>query len=114
MPHDETYLIYMLTAAKRIESYIKGVSREQFDADFKTMDSVALQLGNIGEAANQVSKKFRELHAEIPWPKIVGMRHRIFHRYVEIDWDIVWIAATEEVPKLISLLEPISPSADNS
>ena len=114
MPRDETYLIYMLTAARRVEAYLQGISREQFDVDLKTKDSVALQLGNIGEAANQVSKEFCKLHAKVPWPKIVGMRHRIFHRYVEIDWDIVWVAATEEVPTLIRLLEPLVPPAKES
>jgi uncharacterized protein with HEPN domain len=37
------------------------------------------------------------------------MRNRIFHRYVEIDWDIVWVAAIEEVPELIRLLQPMVP-----
>jgi len=109
MPHDETYLLYMLLAARRIIAYTKGMSRTEFDADAKTMDSVALQLGNIGEAANQVSTEFRLRHPDIPWQKIVGMRHRIFHQYLEIDWNIVWIAATMEVPDLLRKLEPLIP-----
>ena len=109
MPRDETFLIYMLTYARRVAMYIAGMSRTEFDSDLKTMDAVVLQLGNIGEAASQVSQVFRKLHPAIPWPKIIGMRHRIFHKYVEVDWDIVWTAATEEVPKLIRLLEPLVP-----
>jgi uncharacterized protein with HEPN domain len=83
------------------------MSRAQFDADLKTMDAVLMQLGNIGEAANQVTMDFQKKHPEIPWPKIIGMRNRIFHKYVEIDWDIVWVAATDEVPRLIQMLEPL-------
>jgi uncharacterized protein with HEPN domain len=109
MPRDETYLIYMLSAARRVTIYMGGLSRGQFDTDQKSMDAIALQLGNIGEAANQISPEFQRSHPEIPWPKIVGMRNRIFHRYVEIDWDIVWVAATEEVPELTRLLQPIVP-----
>ena len=109
MPHDETFLIYMLSYARRVSAYISGMSRAAFDVDLKTMDAVVLQLGNIGEAASQVSRKLQAQHPEIPWPKIIGMRHRIFHKYVEIDWDIVWIAATDEVPKLIRMLEPLVP-----
>ena len=110
MPRDDTFLKYMLTYANRISAYIAGFQRSQFDKDLKTMDAVVLQLGNIGEAANQVSTQFQSLHPEIPWPKIIGMRHRIFHKYVEIDWDIVWVAATDEVPKLIRMLEPLIPT----
>mgnify|MGYP001167283390 CR=1 FL=1 len=109
MPRDETYLIYMMSAARRVVFYIGALSRGQFDTDRKSMDAVALQLGNIGEAANQISPEFQRSHPEIPWPKVVGMRNRIFHRYVEMDWDIVWVAATEEVPELIRLLQPIVP-----
>jgi|WetSurMetagenome_2_1015567.scaffolds.fasta_scaffold840985_2 uncharacterized protein with HEPN domain len=114
MPGDETYLKYMLSYAKRVSTYIAGMSRAQFDGELKTMDAVVLQLGNIGEAASQVSAKFQSLHPEIPWPKIIGMRNRIFHRYVEIDWDIVWIAATDEVPRLIAMLEPMVPPEEKS
>jgi uncharacterized protein with HEPN domain len=109
MPRDETFLIYMLTYARRVAMYVAAMPRSQFDHDLKTMDAVVLQLGNIGEAASQVSSEFRKLHSEIPWPKIIGMRHRIFHKYVEIDWEIVWTAATEEVPRLIRMLEPLIP-----
>jgi uncharacterized protein with HEPN domain len=114
MPRDETFLAYMMTYAKRVTTYIAGMSRAQFDADLKTMDAVLMQLGNIGEAANQVTSEFQKTHVEIPWPKIIGMRNRIFHKYVEIDWDIVWIAAAEEVPKLIRMLEPLVPPDDRA
>jgi uncharacterized protein with HEPN domain len=109
MPRDEAFLMYMLSYARRIVSYVAGMTRSQFDTDLKTMDAVVMQLGNIGEAANQVSPELRKVHPDIPWPKVIGMRNRIFHKYVEIDWDIVWIAATEEVPRLIGMLEPLVP-----
>jgi uncharacterized protein with HEPN domain len=112
MPRDDTFLAYMLTYATRVTTYIAEISRAQFDADPKTRDAVLMQLGNIGEAANQVSSGFQNAHSAIPWPKIIGMRNRIFHKYVEIDWDIVWIAATDEVPKLIRMLEPLVPRED--
>ena len=114
MPRDETFLLYMLLAAKRVALYVKGVSRKQFDADMKLMDSVVFQLGNIGEAANQVSRDFQQIHPEIPWSKIIGMRHRIFHHYTEVDWEIVWIAATVEVPVLLRALEPLVPPEEKA
>jgi uncharacterized protein with HEPN domain len=46
MPRDETYLIYMLSAARRVVLYMGGISRGQFDTDQKSMDAVALQLGS--------------------------------------------------------------------
>lgn len=114
MPQDKTYLLYMMAAARRVAVSVSSVTRAQFDEDLEKMDSVALHLGNVGEAASQISSEFRAEHPEIPWKKIIGMRHRIFHQYLEIDWDIVWIAATREVPELLRRLEPLVPPEDKA
>ena len=63
----------------------------------------------IGEAANQITDEFRALHSQIPWPLIVGMRHRLIHEYFNIDLAKVWDAAQNDVPKLIRQIEPLVP-----
>ncbi len=40
----------------------------------------------------------RALAPEIPWHKIVGMRNVLVHGYFDIDTDIVWDAATRDLP----------------
>jgi len=67
----------------------------------------------VGEAASKVTEETREKHPHIPWRAIVGMRNRLIHAYFEIDMDMVWVAATQEIPVLLSqLLEIITPSSD--
>lgn len=109
MPRDETMLLYMLLAVRRIIRSATGVTRQEFDANPEKMDSVVLQLGNLGEAAGRISRSFQESHPEIPWKDIIGMRHRLFHGYEAIDWDTVWMAATVEVPELAPFLEALVP-----
>ena len=41
---------------------------------------------------------------EVPWKDIRGLRNRIAHGYFEVDADIVWRAAVEEVPALARVL----------
>lgn len=41
----------------------------------------------------------------IPWGMVVGMRNRLVHGYDEIDFEVVWKVATEEVAALIAALE---------
>ncbi|MDQ3101993.1 MAG: DUF86 domain-containing protein [Bacteroidota bacterium] len=36
-----------------------------------------------------LSKELRSAHAEVPWPLIIGMRHRLVHDYFRIDTAIV-------------------------
>ena len=35
----------------------------------------------IGEAANMLTRHFRETHAELPWRQIVSMRNVLVHGY---------------------------------
>ncbi len=37
------------------------------------------------------------------------MRHKVVHDYLGVDEDIVWQVVTEDLPKLVAVLEPIAP-----
>jgi uncharacterized protein with HEPN domain len=58
----------------------------------------------IGEAANHVPEALQAEHPEIPWRKIIGMRHILVHRYAVIELDEVWQAVTTDSAELVSLL----------
>jgi len=45
----------------------------------------------------------------IPWDDMIGMRHRLVHAYFDIDLDILWKTAQEDLPPLIVELERIVP-----
>ena len=114
MPRDESYLLYMLIAARRVRQYLAGADRESFIKDLQRQDAVILQISNIGEAANHITGAFQQAHPEIPWVKIIGMRHRVVHGYHEIDLEAVWRIASESVPALIEMLEPLIPPEDSA
>jgi len=59
----------------------------------------------VGEAASRVSEETRSSASEIPWRAIIGMRNRIIHAYFDIDKDILWKAAAEEIPALAATLQ---------
>ena len=65
------------------------------------LQSAVLQkLTIIGEAAARLPKEFRERHSEIEWEDIIGFRNIAVHAYFAVEWSIVWVAATQEVPDL--------------
>ncbi len=109
MPRDNERLIDMLTAARGIRSRVDRSSRESFDADEDLQFVLTHLIEIIGEAARNVSQQFRAAHAEIPWAEIVGMRHRLIHDYLNIDLEQVWGTAATDIPKLISLIDPLVP-----
>jgi uncharacterized protein with HEPN domain len=61
----------------------------------------------IGEAINLPSPALRERHPEAPWQRIVAVRTRIVHAYFDLDLEILWDAATEEIPRLREQMERI-------
>jgi uncharacterized protein with HEPN domain len=40
----------------------------------------------------------------VPWRELVGMRHKIVHDQFDVDFDVVWQVATEDLPDLIEAL----------
>jgi len=36
----------------------------------------------------------------VPWRQIIAVRHRIVHAYFDLDWQILWDAATGDIPEL--------------
>ncbi len=51
----------------------------------------------------------REQSPAIPWDEIIGMRNRLIHAYFDVNLDIVWETVQDDVPRLISLIEPLVP-----
>jgi uncharacterized protein with HEPN domain len=74
-------------------------------ADEKTQDAVVRNLEIIGEAANRLPQEFKVRHADIEWPKIVGLRHRIVHDYFGIDLKIIWRIINEDLRVFKSQLQ---------
>jgi len=89
----------ILAAIEAIEAY--AVSNYQdFSADHKTQDAVMYNLVVMGEAANQISAKFREQHESIPWPSIIGTRNVIIHGYDQVKLQIVWEIISRDLKSL--------------
>ncbi len=98
----------ILDAVDEIQTFVAGLSRAQFLSDPKTIKAVAANLTIIGEAARHVPEAIVQVHSEIPWPLMTGMRNRIVHGYYQVDPIIVWdtcqndlAALTAALPKLL-------------
>jgi uncharacterized protein with HEPN domain len=107
MQRDLAYLADMLIAARRISTKISGNDADSFSNDLDLQDIIIRQLGIIGEAANHVSDALRDQNPDIPWHKIVAVRHRVIHEYSQVDLNRIWRIAANEIPPLIRQLEKL-------
>ncbi|MEW6287984.1 MAG: DUF86 domain-containing protein [Chloroflexota bacterium] len=97
---DLTYLGDILDAIKRIESYLRGVKKEEFLDNHMMQDAVMHQIEIIGEASNNVSDEFQEKHPELPWMEMRAIRNKIVHDYREINLNVIWDTAKNDLPLL--------------
>lgn len=59
----------------------------------------------IGEAANLLTRHFREAFTELPWRQIVSMRNVLVHGYAQVSDTDVWQTATNDIPPLREQVE---------
>lgn len=104
------YLAHMREAAADACGFVQGFGREDFLDDKRTQQAVIMSLIIIGEAATKLMDqcpKFVELHPEIPWRNMRGMRNRIACGYFDINLDVVWDTVQSALPDLIERLSTI-------
>jgi uncharacterized protein with HEPN domain len=106
---DTVYLGHMLDMARKVSVRVAAKTRADFDANEDLRFVIAHLVQTIGEAAAQVSTPTWEAHPEIPWRQITGIRRRIVHYYMGVDFDILWEVATRHIPPLITTLEAFLP-----
>lgn len=86
--------------AQNVKVIISGISFEEFTKDIRIYYSVMKNIEVIGEAANMLTRHFREIHAELPWRQIVSMRNVLVHGYAQVSDADLWQTATNDIQPL--------------
>lgn len=97
---DNLYLIHILDATVKIESYLQGVNKEVYDSNTMIQDAIIRQLEVIGEATKNISNEMRDSKPNIPWQDMAGMRDKLIHHYFGVDIGQVWLTANTDIPPL--------------
>jgi uncharacterized protein with HEPN domain len=100
MRHEPSFLRDILAACSRIEAIVATTSEDSFLQDEVLTAAVLHHLTVIGEAIGCLSIEPRERYPDVPWRQIIAVRHRIVHAYFDLDWQILWNAATDDIPGL--------------
>lgn len=114
MLRDESLLLDILLAANKIKHFSEGMTRDIFESDELRQFAIMHAIQIIGEAARCISNEFKQQHPEIPWHRIIGMRHHLVHEYFDIDTNQVWQVIEVDIPALIPLIQPLVPPDEDS
>jgi len=99
---DLAYVGHMPDTARWIVGKVAGKSRSEFDADENLRLALVHLIPTLGESARRVSREFQGTHPGVPWKEMTGMRRKVVHDSLHVDYDIVWNVGAVRMPVLVS------------
>ena len=102
---DKGRLEHILECIANINEFVEGKTFEQIEVDKMCYFAIVYQLVIIGEAANMLTKEFREARPQTPWREIVNMRNFIVHGYNVVDKNEVWSVIQDDLVPLKQQIE---------
>ena len=101
------YLEDIFDSIIAIEGYTKNLNYKDFASDRKTYSATIRELEIIGEAVGKLSNEIKNMHPEVEWIDIKGMRNLLIHEYFGVDLEIVWKVVKDDIPQLKQTVKSI-------
>ncbi len=95
-------LAAILEHGSEVESFLIGVSQEQFRNDRQKFHAVVRCLEVISEASRRLSVEIRERHPTLPWRGIADAGNLYRHEYENVEVDFIYRTATTDLLDLLS------------
>lgn len=96
---------------RRFQSIRASDDFERDDLGHEKLDSICMQMINIGEALKQIDKltegKLFLNYPDVDWKKVKGMRDIITHHYFDIDAETVFTVCSEHIPQMKKVIKKI-------
>lgn len=94
----------MLEMALKLKNAPDNHNLEDINRDPILFYGLTKMVEIIGEAAYMLTDVFKATHPELPWRKIIGMRHVLVHGYNTVSPLILWDVITHDIPPMIPIL----------
>ena len=88
---ESSFILSVITDELTIEDFYKNETLKR---------AVVRSLEIIGEASKNIPKEFKEKWSNVEWKGMAGMRDRLIHDYMGINYTIVWDVVKNKIPLL--------------
>jgi len=78
----------------------KDLTKDDFLDDETLKRAVVRSLEIIGEATKKIPADFKVKWSLIQWKNMAGMRDRLIHDYIGVNYAIVWDVFKNKIPEL--------------
>ena len=85
---------------------------EQFLLDETLKRAVTRSLTIIGEATKKIPADVKYAWKSISWREMAGMRDRLVHDYMGVNYNIVWDVAKNIIPELTVQIKEVIDNVD--
>ena len=117
LPRDAQILEHIFEYCEDTDQALReynGLTFEAFCAGTVLQRAIAFNILQIGELVGKLSDELRNsTMQEINWPAIKGMRNIVVHDYGNVELDVVWDAAVNDLPVLKHFCEERLAQADD-
>lgn len=94
------FLRHILDECSYIMSVSENLSFENFLEDETLKRAVVRSLEIIGEATKKIPADFKVKWNTIQWKNMAGMRDRLIHDYIGVNYSIVWDVMKNKIPEM--------------
>jgi len=93
------YLNHILLECDYIVSVVnENVTKDEFLRDETLKRAIVRSLEIIGEATKKIPVDIKLKWRDISWKNMAGMRDRLIHDYMGVNYSIVWDVARNIIP----------------
>ena len=101
------YVRHMLDETEYLLGQSKGLTHERFVRNATLKRAFVRSIEIIGEASKQIPDDLKVKYSHLEWRAMAGMRDRLIHDYMGVDYDIVWDVVINKIPELHRALQSL-------
>lgn len=101
------FLRHIADECKYLLSVNEDLTKDKFLDDETLKRAVVRSLEIIGEATKKIPADFKVQWSSIQWKSMAGMRDRLIHDYLGVNYSIVWDVFKNKIPKLYDQVQDV-------
>lgn len=94
------YIKHIIDECSYLIAVSNNLSKDEFLDEETLKRAFVRSLEIIGEATKKIPADFKVKWSSVQWKNMAGMRDRLIHDYIGVNYSIVWDVLKNKIPEL--------------